>query len=290
MLVVVILLWAGNSIVGRALRDDIGPFTLAFLRWTVAFGVLIPFTWSKVQADWPVIVQRWPTILLLGLIGIGMFNALLYSGLRETTATNALLIQAAIPTLVLAFDFAFFRARPSAMQVAGVALAAAGVAVIVFQADPRHLLSLRFGRGDLIVLAACVAWALYTALLRLRPPMAPEGFLAITFLIGAAAMLPFAAFELRTIPIHASPALAGALAYVAIFPSVIGYLMYNRAVIEIGAADAGQVISLQPLFGAFLAAALLGEALHAWHFAGMALILLGIALPLLRRQRETAAA
>jgi drug/metabolite transporter (DMT)-like permease len=283
MLMIVLLLWSGNSIVGRAVRDDIPPFSLAFFRWTGAFAILLPFAWRKVQADWPLVRRHWPRILLLGATGVGAFNALLYSGLRDTTATNALLIQAAIPTLVLAFDFAIFRARPRSMQIVGVGIAALGVAVIVFEADPAKLLTLHFGRGDLLILAAVVAWALYTALLRIRPPIDPLSFLALTFFVGIAAMLPLAIAEWQSFTLRPTPTVLGGIAYVTVLPSLVAYLLFNRAVAEIGAADAGQVISLQPLFGALLAAALLGEALHPYHFAGMALILLGIAVPIMRR-------
>ena len=283
MLLVVLVLWAGNSIMGRAVRDDIPPLTLALCRWTTALAVLLPFTWRQIRAEWPVIVAHWPMIALLGIIGIGGFNGLLYSGLRETTATNALLIQAAIPALVLLFDFALFRSRPRFAQVAGVAVAAIGVAIIIFKADAAAMLALRFGRGDLLVLGAVVAWGLYTSLLRRRPPIHPLGLLTLLFAVGAATMLPGAATEWGHYPINPTPAVIAGILYVAVFTSVIAYQMFNRAVAEIGAADAGLVLSLQPLIGAALAALLLGEALHAYHFGGMVLILLGIAIPSLRR-------
>jgi drug/metabolite transporter (DMT)-like permease len=284
MLLLVLLLWAGNSIVGRAVRDDIPPFSLALFRWTGALILLLPFAWRRIVQDWPVIRARWPVILLLGACGVGAFNALLYSGLRETTATNALLIQAAIPMLVLAFDFAFFRERPTLAQVAGVTIAAIGALAIVFEADPAKLAALHFGHGDLLIVGAVIAWALYTALLRLRPAIDPLAFLALTFVVGVAAMLPGALTEWQHEAIRPTPAVIGSVAYVAVLPSLVAYLMYNRAVAEIGAADAGQFISLQPLIGAVLAAGLLGEALHSYHLAGMALIMLGIAIPLLRRK------
>jgi drug/metabolite transporter (DMT)-like permease len=283
MLMVVLLLWAGNSIVGRAVRGDIPPFSLALFRWTGALMLLLPFAWRRIVADRSVIRTRWPMILLLGLCGVGAFNGLLYSGLRETTATNALLIQAAIPMLVLAFDFALFRTRPRTAQLLGVAVAAVGVTIIVFEADPAKLAALHFGRGDLLVLGAVIAWGFYTALLRLRPPIDPLAFLALTFMVGVAAMLPGALAEWQTSTIRLTPTVIGGIAYVAVLPSLVAYLLFNRAVAEIGAADAGQVLSLQPLIGAVLATALLGEALHPYHFAGMVLILLGIAIPLVRR-------
>lgn len=284
MLLVVLLLWAGNSIVGRALRDDIPPFTLAFLRWTGASLILLPFAWRRIVADWPIVVRTWPMILLLGTVGVGAFNGLLYSGLQYTTATNALLIQAGIPALVLAFDFAIFRTRPSLAQAAGVGIATIGVGVIVFEANPAALLALHFGKGDVLVLAGVVAWALYTSLLRVRPPMDGLAFLALTFLIGVAAMLPFAVAEWQSATIHFTPAVLGGIAYVAVLPSIVAYLLFNRAVSEIGAADTGQFISLQPLIGAVIAALLLGEALHPYHLGGMVLILAGIAIPMMRRR------
>lgn len=285
MLMLVLLLWAGNSIVGRAVRNDISPFSLALFRWTGALILLLPFAWRHIRQDWPVIRMRWPVILLLGACGVGAFNGLLYTGLRETTATNALLIQASIPMLVLAFDYAFFRERPTTAQVIGVTIAAIGALTIVVEADPARLVALHFGRGDVLIVGAVIAWALYTALLRLRPPIAPLTFLALTFLIGVAAMLPGALIEWQQATIRATPTVIGGIAYVAVLPSLVAYLLYNRAVAEIGAADAGQVISLQPLIGALLAAALLDEALHSYHMAGMGLILLGIAIPMWRRNR-----
>ncbi len=283
MLMIVLLLWAGNSIVGRALREDIPPLTLALCRWSGALILLLPFAWPKIRADRAQIAAHWPIILLLGTCGVAAFNAFLYSGLRETTATNALLIQAAIPALVLAFDFAFFRTRPRPAQVIGVGIAAIGVVTIIFKADPAALLALRFGRGDLLVFCGVVGWALYTTLLKLRPAIHAQGFLALTFMIGAAAMLPGAALEWQPGAIRLTPTVIAGIAYVAVLPSLVAYMLFNRAVAEIGAADAGQVISLQPLMGALLAAILLGEALHPYHLAGMALILFGIAIPIFRR-------
>lgn len=288
MLALVMLLWAGNSIAARAVHDQIPPFTLALCRWTGALLVLLPFAWPKVMADLPVVRRRWREILLLGAVGIGCFNAFLYSGLRETTATNGLLIQAAIPGAVLLFDLVLFRVRPRALQILGVLIAATGVLVIVFRGDPSALATLRFGRGDALILCGVVAWSLYTALLRLRPPIHPLSFLALTFMIGVVAMAPFAIAEWRSQAVILTAKSIGGIAYVAVLPSVVAYFLYNKAVGEIGAGAAGQMISLQPLFGALLAAAILGEPLRGYHLAGMLLITLGIAVPLtppLRRVR-----
>jgi drug/metabolite transporter (DMT)-like permease len=285
MLVLVMVLWAGNSIVGRAVRDDIPPFSLALGRWTGALAILLSISWRRLRADWDTVRASWPKIVLLGTVGVASFNAFLYSGLRSTTAGNALLTQAAIPVLVLVFDWILFRSRPRVAEVLGVTISAIGVLAIIFRADWSRLLSLSFGRGDALVLSAVVAWSLYTTLLRLRPPIHQLSFLTLTFAVGAALMLPLAMHEWRAETIRWTPEVVGGVAYVAVLPSIVAYFLFNRAVAEIGAAATGQTLSLQPLIGALLAIVLLGEELHGYHLAGMALILSGIAVPLVFRPR-----
>ncbi len=278
MLLLVMLLWAGNALIARAVRTDIAPFTLAFLRWTGATLLLLPFSVRGIVAEWPVVRRHWPMLLLLGIFGVGSFNALLYSGLHTSSATNALLIQAAIPALVLGCNFLFFRTRALPAQIIGVVVAALGAMLIIFRADLRALTTLSLGGGDALILLGVLCWSIYTTLLRRRPPITATTFLTLSFMIGVLTMAPLAASEWAEHPVRWTPTVTAGIAYIAIFPSIIAYFLYNHAVAKIGAVQAGQVISLQPLFGAFLAALLLGEALHGYHFAGMALILLGIAL------------
>jgi drug/metabolite transporter (DMT)-like permease len=287
LLGLVMLLWAGNAIVGRAVRDDVGPFTLAFVRWTGACLVLAPFALRPLVREWKAIRRAWKEILLLGSLGVAAFNALLYSGLQYTTAANSLLLQAAIPPAVMLFDRLFFAERSSIWQSVGVTGSVLGVAVIVFEGDPGAALRLQFGVGDALVLAAVVVWALYTVFLRLRPEISPVSFIATTFLIGVLAMAPLAAWEWQAgQTIRWSAGVAGAFAYVALLPSLLAYFIYNAAARTIGPARAGQTITLLPLFGALLSALLLGERLHPFHFAGMALILAGIVLTALAPGRR----
>jgi len=289
MLALVMGLWAGNSIVGRAVRDQIPPFTLALTRWAGALAVMAPFALPRAWAERRAILKAWRPILLLGVLGVACFNAFLYTGLRHTTASNALLLQAAIPALVLAADLILFRTRPGMAGVMGVLASMTGVALIVAHGNPAALMTTGFNRGDLLVLCGVVCWALYTSLLRLRPSLHPLSFLAATFAIGAVAMAPLAAGEWaagRRIVWGAEAGLA--MAYVAVLPSVVAYGLFNAAVATLGAGAAGQAINLMPVFGALLAALLLGEALHGYHLAGMALVLLGVGLPAMEAMRRRA--
>lgn len=284
LLGLVMVLWAGNSIVGRAVRFEVPPLTLAFGRWLGASLLVLPFAVAPLRRDWSAIRAGWKPVLLLGLLGVGAFNALLYSGLRYTPAANALLLQAAIPALVVLFDRLFFAARSSPLQTAGVVCSTLGVLAIVFEGNLANAVGLRFGLGDMLVLASVLVWALYTVLLRLRPAIAPISFIAATFVIGAVTMAPLAAGEwLAGEEIRWGPRVWGAFAYVCVLPSILSYFIFNAATRTVGPASAGQAITLMPLFGALLSAALLGERLLTYHFAAMALILAGIGLSFFAR-------
>jgi drug/metabolite transporter (DMT)-like permease len=282
------LLWSGNSIVGRAVRDDVPPFTLAFVRWVGALLVVLPFAWRHLKIDGAALRRHWQIVLTLGLVGVAAFNGLLYSGLRHTTATNALLLQAAIPALVLLFDRTVFGVRATAWQVLGVTVSTLGVLAIITRGLPEALFGLQFGTGELMILAAVLAWSLYTSLLKLRPGIHPLSFLIVTFAIAAAAMAPLAAHEWQQGErIVWGPLALGSMAYVALLPSAVAYGLYNAAVADLGAVRAGLSITLLPLLGALLAAALLDEPLLGFHFLGMALILAGIMVSNLPRKTSS---
>ena len=277
LLGLVMLLWAGNSIVGRAVREDVGPFILSLVRWAGASLVLLPFAIGPLRRDWTELRRSWLIVVALGLTGVAAFNAIMYTGLHYTTATNGLLLQAAIPPAVLGLDRLLFGVRAGWAQLLGILASILGVAVIVFEGQPSHMLGFRFGLGDGLVLISCLDWAFYTVLLRKRPNVSALSFLLATFLVGVAAIAPLALWEaLAGPPVRWSAGLGAAFLYVAVLPSLVSYLIYNHATKLVGPARAGQSITLLPLFGALLSAALLGEPLHAYHFAGMALILIGI--------------
>ena len=279
LLGLVMIFWAGNAIVARAVHEDVPPLTLAFIRWAGALAFVATFALAPLRRDLPALRAGWRPVLLLGLLGVGGFNALLYSGLQFSTATKALLIQAAIPALVVLLDRLVFKTRSGVLQAAGTAVSMVGVLVIVFEGDPAAALALQLGVGDLLLLAAVVVWSFYTILLRLRPAVSATSFIAATFAIGVVSMAPLAAWEwLSGDRIAWSWKVAGALLYVSLLPSLVSYFIYNHAAQVVGPARAGQAITMMPVFGALLSALLLGERLHGYHLPGIVLICCGIAL------------
>lgn len=277
LLALVSLFWAGNQVVGRAMAGTVPPITLGFIRWALATLILLPFAWSSLKADWPVVRANLAFLAFLGMIGGGAINTLSYIGLNYTTAMNALILNSAAPVFIVLFCVLIFRDHITARQWAGIAISIMGVLAVVLRGDFTMLADLSLNRGDLLVIAGMACWGVYTALLRKRPPIAPLSFAAATFAAAAVMNLPLAAGEALTghLP-HATAAAAVAFVYVGIFPSVLAYLFFNRGVELIGASRAGVFTHLVPLFGAVLAIVLLGERPGLYHAAGFALILAGI--------------
>lgn len=225
-----------------------------------------------------IIARDWRLLVLLGVLGAGSFNTLVYIGLGSTTATNALLLNSSIPVLIAGIGWLFMGQKVSLRQASGILVSLCGVVTIIFHGDAAQLFALRINEGDVWVFAAIVVWAIYTLMLKHRPAdLEPLAFLAVTLLVGALANLPFFLAELAGgAKAHWTLASFGAIAYFGLFPSVLAYLFWNRAVAEIGPTRSGLFIHLMPVFGTVLAILFLGESFHAFHAAGFTLILAGI--------------
>lgn len=271
------LFWAGNAVVARSVAADIPPVALAFWRWTVAALALAPLAWPYLARDIPEMKARPGIMLVLTALGISIFNTFLYMAAQTTTAINIVTLQTAMPIVVVLATFLVFRERVTARQALGIAASFAGTLVLISHGEVGLLAKLEFKTGDLWMLAAIVSYATYTALLRLRPPVHGFSFAFASFALGAVLLLPFYVAEsllVRPMPLTGDSLLA--VAYVAIFASVLAYIAFNRTVELLGANVAGMTAHLVPVFGVVLAVLLLGERLHAYHIGGVALIAFGL--------------
>jgi drug/metabolite transporter (DMT)-like permease len=277
MLTLAVLFWAGNFILGRAVRMEVPPIALAFWRWAVASLLIIGPALPALKRDGPAIRRNWPIITLLAATGVASFNTLVYSGLQYTVAVNAFLMQAMMPVFIIVFSYLMFRVRINRRQTLGVALCLAGALTIIFQGDLRVAASLSLNPGDLLVLLAVLSYAAYSVLLRKRPPIHPLSFVAVTFILGTLMLVPFYVWETVSVrAIQYNAVTLAAILYVAIFPSIISYLCYNRGVETIGANRAGLFLYLMPVFGSTMAVFFLGEALLWFHWVGIVLIGAGL--------------
>jgi drug/metabolite transporter (DMT)-like permease len=273
--------WSLNWVIGRAIVGHVTPLTLTFIRWTVAIAVMMPFALPEIRAHWPAIRRHWKTLAWLGFWGTGLHNLFAYVGLQYTTATNGVILNSSIPIMIIVLGWLVYRDTITRSQALGVAVSLAGIVAIITRGDLGVLANLSLNKGDIIILIGMVFWAAYTVFLRMKPAEIPGlAMLACCGCVGVALLAPLAAYEILYLGGHAefTPATIAAMLYVGIFPSFVGYVFWNRGVAEVGPQVAGIFVHLMPAFGALLAWLFLGERIYPFHIAGIALILVGIAL------------
>jgi drug/metabolite transporter (DMT)-like permease len=274
------LLWAGNWVAGRALRDAFDPVMLNFLRWTVATLALAPFALPRLRGRGPLLRRHAGVLAALALLGVSLFQSLVYLGLSTTTTVNAVLLNASIPLFILLCSWAMEGERATRRQVAGMLLSFAGILVILSRGDLAGLARLALHAGDIWILLAMPVWGLYSVLLKRRP--AELGGLEFLFVISAAgtiALLPAVlASALLAPPRWPSGAAALGVLYMGVGASVLAFLFWNRGVAVVGANAAGFTVHLLPAFGTVLAILLLGKDFRAFHAAGIATIIAGVLL------------
>jgi drug/metabolite transporter (DMT)-like permease len=293
------LLWAGNAIAGRLTVPLVPPLLLNLMRWTVVLLVLLAlgrraYATAERRAA---IAARWPHLALIGLLGVGAYNALQYLALTTSTPINVTLIASSMPLWMLLVGAVFFGERPRWQQLAGAGLALAGVAAVLSRGDPAALARVHFVQGDLCMLLASASWAGYSWLL-VRPPASMRGearptvtdergqprpwnwaeFLLVQALFGvlwAGGAAGLEALVVDRAP-QWTPAVALAMVYIVVGPSLLAYWFWGSAVREAGPATAAIFTNLTPLFAALMSTALLGEAPQAYHGLAFALIVAGI--------------
>src|SRR6202040_1521631 len=180
LLSITALCWAGNAIVGRLAAGHIPPVTLSFIRWALAFLIILPFAWKHLKRDWGTIRARLGTMIGISTIGISAFNTLQYWSLEHTTALNTLLLQSAGPLFVAVWSLILLGIRLTLAQAGGVALALTGVLVILLHGDLTALTSIAFNKGDIIFTVALAIFGLYSVLSLKRPAIHGLSFVAFT--------------------------------------------------------------------------------------------------------------
>lgn len=265
---------------GRALRDSFDPVSLNFWRWMVALAVLLPFGLRALAGKGAVIRQHIGILALLALLSVPLFQTMVYQGLRTTTTINAVLMNSSAPAFTIAWSWLIDGERPTPRQIAGMLISLAGIVIIMTAGEPARLLQLELHSGDAWIIVAIPLWALYSVLLKRRPP--ELGGIALLFMItvlGVAMLAPVFAVQ-STISPPKAPAWEGVLAvlYVGIAASVVAFICWNRGVAVVGANAAGFTLHLLPAFGAILAILFLGEAFRGFHAVGIATILAGVLL------------
>jgi drug/metabolite transporter (DMT)-like permease len=277
LLCITALCWAGNAIVGRLAAGHIPPVTLSFLRWTLAFLTILPFAWKHLRQDWSAIRSHLGIMILLTITGVSAFNTLQYWALEHTQALNTLLLQSAAPLFVAVWSLMLLGIRLTPTQAGGILVSLTGVLVILLHGDLTALTSIAFNKGDIIFTVAIAIFGLYSVLTLKRPQIHGLSFAGFTFGCGALCLVPLLIWELYARPVmQLDTANLLTLFYVAVFPSTLAYLCFNRGVQLIGANRAAPIFHVVPLFGSIMALVFLGERPQLFHILGFALVLTGV--------------
>jgi drug/metabolite transporter (DMT)-like permease len=276
------LLWAGNAVVGRMVTSLVPPITLNFLRWAIAFVILLPLA-SWVLRPGSGLWTHWKRFGLLSLLGVGCYNALQYLALQTSTPLNVTLVAASGPVWTLAIGALFFHTPVRRAQALGAVLSVLGVTVVLSRGEPAQLLNVQLVIGDFFILLATACWSWYSWLLSRRdePEAIRQDWAAfllaqVTFGLGWSGLFAGLEWGLTDAHITWGGPLLATLAFVAVGPAVLAYRCWGLGISQAGPAVAGFFANLTPLFAALFSAAFLGELPHLYHALAFALIIGGI--------------
>jgi drug/metabolite transporter (DMT)-like permease len=288
LLTLTALAWGGNAVVGRAAPGFVSPAVLTMGRWGIAAIICTIIFAPQLKRDAAHIRHKGWIPIALGCIGYAIFNYCLYQGLVYLPATNAAILQSGIPLLIFIMNFLIFRQAIRTVEIIGFSLSLIGVAVVVSKGDLTSLFNSAVGLGEIFMLGAAFAYAIYTLGLRFKPVMHWQTFLTLA-IIGAALMSAIV-LSMETLAGNSTYPVTllgwGLIAYAAIIPSILAQAFYIRGVELVGANRAGLFINLVPLFTALLAIVLISEPLRFYHVVAMVLVVGGVTLA----QRKTATA
>ena len=278
------LLWAGNAIVGRLVRDAVPPMTLNLIRWVIALAVLVPLG-RAVFRNGSGVLANWKRYAMLGLLSVGLYNSLQYLALQSSTPINVTLVASGVPVWMLLVGRLFYGVPVKRKQIVGAALSILGVLVVLCRGDVHQLLGLRLVVGDLYMILATIAWSFYSWMLMqqkdapgLRADWAAFLLAQVGYGVLWSTALAGGEWALQDVHITWSWTLGAALLYVALGPAILAMRCWGAGVQRAGPSIGAFFINLTPLFTALLSSSFLGEAPHLYHVLAFGLIVGGIAV------------
>jgi len=129
------LMWGGNAVASRLAVGKVSPMTLTFLRWTLPVALLGVALHQQLLAHRQALAERWPLVLLMGTLGLTVFNALMYVAAHHTTAVNITILQGSMPVFVLVGALIFYGTRIQGRQMIGMAVTLLGALLVATRAD-----------------------------------------------------------------------------------------------------------------------------------------------------------
>jgi len=276
ILVITNLFWAGNYVFGKYVITEMSPLLITFSRWVLALIFLCPIAYFIEKPKWKLIRKAWLSLVSMGVLGILGYNMFLYSALEYTSATNAALVSALNPAVIVLFSVVLLREKISRFQTLGIVVSLLGTLVVITQGNLGQILQRGYNKGDLLMLAAVVVWTLYSIIGRRLTIIPPITATAVSALMATIIMIPLVLIQGVDITKIGPLAVTGIL-YMAIFPSLFSFIFWNISVRKIGISQAGIFLNLIPVFTAIISG-MLGERITGTQVLGGALVFMGVYL------------
>jgi drug/metabolite transporter (DMT)-like permease len=268
------LFWAGNYVVGQAAVASMTPMDLTFWRWALAAVPLLLLAHFVEKPDWGAVLRRWRVLLLLSVLGMSGYTLLLYGALGHTSAMNASLITAANPALIVVMAIVLLGEKTTRLGWTGICLGLLGVLLVLTRGELERVFSLSINTGELLMLGAIVVWGFYTILAR-RLGVPAIAATAVQVVMAVVMLAPFAlAMDVR---FPETAAEGWSLAYIALFPSLGAYLLWNLALKSTSPGTAGNYLNLIVVFTAIITVAM-GTPLTAVQIVGGLMVIAGVLL------------
>lgn len=275
-----VVIWSGNFIIASGLADTVPPIALAALRWSCATIVFFPFALKHIRREWPAIRDNWLTLFGTAIVGVTLFNTILYLSAHTTDTVNMALIASTTPVFVVILSRIFLKEPISFLRAVGLAVAICGMTIIATRGSLETLLNLTFREGDLWMLFAGLLWAIYSIMVKRKPTgISQHSYLGVIFLIGAIPLIPAAFIEQPFYPAWTmTPGIWGATLYIGIGASLAAFFLWNSAVLIIGPGTSALFQYFIPVFSGIGAFFILGQPITLAHAAGFVFIFTGVLL------------
>lgn len=276
--------WAGNYVFGKYVVTELSPLQLTFLRWLLAIVLLFPIAKLIEHPNWKQVWREWKKLLALAILGILGYNFVLYEALRFTTSMNAALINSINPVLIFLASSWLLKERISHINSMGLGISLLGVLLVLTNGNLQQILSIDYNPGDILMLIAIISWTLYTLIGRKMQGIPIIATTAISALLGVLILFPLVL--LSDFPVSLSNEAIIGIIYIAIFPSVGSFLLWNAAILKIKAGQAGVYLNLVAVFTAILSV-ILGNSITLIQISGGALVFIGVYLTTKKKINRT---
>ncbi|WP_020004531.1 DMT family transporter [Brachyspira innocens] len=275
--ILAVIIWSGNFVAARFLVD-FTPIEISFYRWLVTFIVLTPFCIKKLIKNIKYLKGRWIKVIIISILGVTVFNTFVYLAAHTSNATNMSLLATLSPIVMAIISRIVWKTKLTIHQKLGLLIVIVGVVILITKGSIDVLMSLKFAIGDLYMLFAVILFAIYTLTIKIRPKeISQSAFFYLMVIIGLIPLLAAMIFTYASNNAHALDTKSALiLIYVGVFPSALGFILWNMAIAKIGAIKGGIIYDSIPFFSSLEAVILLHENLLISQVVGGLLILAGI--------------